>query len=145
MQPFTSERGSAFKEGSAQRNKQILVEQGTQRVFGLAKKYRAKVAWGTDILFSAERLNEQTKLLTKMTDWYTPFEVLKMATHDNAQLLMLSGERSPYKGKLGVIEQGALADVLIVDGNPLQDIFLLEETKNIQAIMKDGKLYKNTL
>lgn len=145
LQPFTSERGSAFKEGSAQRNKQILVEQGTQRVFGLAKKYHAKVAWGTDILFSAERLSEQTKLLTKMTDWYTPFEVLKMATHDNAQLLMLSGERSPYKGKLGVIEQGALADVLIIDGNPLQDIHLLEQTNNIQAIMKDGQLYKNTL
>jgi imidazolonepropionase-like amidohydrolase len=80
-----------------------------------------------------------------MVHWYTPAEVLKMATADNAQLLALSGERSPYAGKLGVVETGALADLLLVDGDPLENIKLLEDTKNLTVIMKDGKVYKNLL
>ncbi|XAG07738.1 amidohydrolase family protein [Vibrio metschnikovii] len=145
LQPFTSERKSSFAEGSPQRLKQKMVEQGTDRAYRLAKKHQVKVAWGTDILFSAEKLKGQTQLLSIMTSWYTPAEVLKMATYDNAQLLMLSGERAPYQGKLGVIEAGALADLLIVNGNPLQDLTILEATDNLQLIMKDGRIYKNTL
>lgn len=145
LQPFTSDRKSTFVDGSEQRNKQLRVEQGTQTAFKLAKKYQAKVAWGTDILFNAERLKGQTSQLTRLSEWYTPFEILKMATHDNAQLLRLSGERSPYKGKLGVVEEQALADLLLVDGNPLDNIKLLESTDNIKVIMKDGIVYKNTL
>jgi len=64
--------------------------------------------------------------------------------YNNAQLLALSGLRSPYAGKLGVVEEGALADLLLVDGNPLEDIKLIEDpAKNFLLIMKDGKLYKN--
>ena len=145
LQPFTPDRKSSFPDGSPQRLKQKMVEQGTDRAYRLAKKHQVKVAWGTDILFSTEKLKEQTQLLSIMTRWYTPFEVLKMATHDNGQLLMLSGERSPYQGKIGVIEPGALADLLIVNGNPLQDLTILEATDNLQLIMKDGRIYKNTL
>jgi imidazolonepropionase-like amidohydrolase len=58
----------------------------------------------------------------------------------------MSGKRNPYPGKLGVIEEGAFADVLLVDGNPLADLTLIAEpTKNFVLIMKDGKIYKNTL
>jgi imidazolonepropionase-like amidohydrolase len=81
-----------------------------------------------------------------MLRWYTPAEVLKMATGDNAQLLALSGKRSPYTGTLGVVEEGALADLLLVDGNPLDDLALLENPgKNFVVIMKDGKVYKNLI
>ena len=67
-----------------------------------------------------------------------------MATSSNAELLSLSGERSPYKGKLGVIEQGALADMLLVDGDPIADIQLIADpSKNLLVIMKDGLIYKN--
>jgi imidazolonepropionase-like amidohydrolase len=77
--------------------------------------------------------------------WLTPAEILKMVTHDNAQLLALSGPRNPYPGKLGVVETGALADLLLVNGNPLADIDLLgDPEKNFALIMKDGKLYKNS-
>jgi imidazolonepropionase-like amidohydrolase len=79
-----------------------------------------------------------------MVRWYTPAEVLKMATADNAELLALSGLRSPYAGKLGVIEEGALADLLLVSGDPLQDINLIADPANLVLIMKDGKIYKNT-
>jgi imidazolonepropionase-like amidohydrolase len=81
-----------------------------------------------------------------MTRWYTAAEVLKMATADNAQLLALSGLRNPYPGKLGVVEEGAFADLLLVDGNPLQNINLVADpAKNFLVIMKDGKVHKNLL
>jgi imidazolonepropionase-like amidohydrolase len=81
-----------------------------------------------------------------LTRWFTPYEALKMVTYDNAQLLKLSGPRDPYPGKLGVVEEGALADLLLVDGNPLEHIQLVANPdKNFAVIMKDGKICKNTL
>ena len=81
-----------------------------------------------------------------MMRWYTPAEVLKITTADNAELLALSGQRNPYAGKLGVVEQGALADLLLVDGDPIADINLIADpASNLVAIMKDGKVYKNSL
>jgi imidazolonepropionase-like amidohydrolase len=69
-----------------------------------------------------------------------------MATGTNAELLALSGKRSPYPGKLGVVEEGALADLLLVDGNPIANINLVADPdKNFVVIMKDGKIYKNIL
>ena len=57
-----------------------------------------------------------------------------MATGTNAELLALSGKRSPYPGKLGVVEQGALADLLLVDGNPLENINLIADpAKNFKG------------
>jgi len=85
-------------------------------------------------------------MLASLVRWYTPAEALVMATGTNAQLLAMSGKRSPYPGKLGVVEEGALADLLLVDGNPLADINLVADPgKNFVLIMKDGKIYKNTL
>ena len=84
--------------------------------------------------------------LAKMVRWYTPAEALKMATADNGELMALSGFINPYPGKLGVVEEGALADLLLVDGDPLEDIKLIEDPdKNFLVIMKDGTIYKNTL
>ena len=75
--------------------------------------------------------------------WYPPAEVLKMATADNAELLALSGPRNPYPGMLGVVQVGALADLLLVDGDPLQDLALLgDPEKNLLVVMKDGQMYK---
>ena len=68
--------------------------------------------------------------------------MLPLVAYDrcNAQLLALSGLRSPYAGKLGVVEEGALADLLLVDGNPLVNIKLIEDpAKNFLVIMKDGR------
>jgi imidazolonepropionase-like amidohydrolase len=73
------------------------------------------------VLFDAENLAAQNLQLIKMVKWYTPSEVLKMATEDNAELLALSGPRNPYPGKLGVVEEGALADLLLVEGDPESD------------------------
>jgi imidazolonepropionase-like amidohydrolase len=146
IQPFADDYPSAFAEGSPNRIKQLKMFNGTPTAYALAKKYKVKTAWGTDFLFNPKNLQQQTKQLTKMLQWYTPAETLKMVTHDNAQLLALSGARSPYPGKLGVVEEGALADLLLVNGDPLTDIKLLEDAdNNLLVIIKDGKLYKNAL
>jgi len=83
-------------------------------------------------------------MLSKMVRWYTPAETLRMATAGNAELLALSGPRSPYPGKLGVVAEGALADLLLVDGDPIANIALVEDpARNFLVIMKDGKIYKS--
>ena len=84
--------------------------------------------------------------MVNLERWYTPAEALVVATGTNAELLALSGKRNPYSGKLGVVEEGALADLLLVDGDPLKDIRLIADpAKNFVVIMKDGKVYKNLI
>ena len=144
MQPFTLEDNKfPTKE---QQEKHELVVNGTDKTYQLAKKYKVKLAWGTDLLFNPTNTKNQNQGIIKLQKWFTNFEILKMVTHDNAQLLSLSGMRNPYPGKLGVIEENALADIILVDGNPLEDITLLgNPEKYFVMIMKDGKIYRNIL
>ena len=144
-QAFPDEMADAFPPGSSERAKALEVFAGTDRTFALAKKYKIKTAFGTDILFSESLAQRQGELLAKWTRWYTAAETLVMATETNAELLALSGKRNPYPGKLGVVEEGALADLLLVDGDPITDIKLIEDPKHLLVIMKDGMIYKNAL
>ncbi len=147
-QPFLheGEEGGAAQLGPAEQAKMQQVLEGTDNVYRLAKKYHLKTAFGTDILFSAAAAEQQGNWLTRLTRWYTPAEALIMATSANAELLSLSGLRNPYPGKLGVVEEGALADLILVDGNPLEQLDLVGDPgKNFNLIMKDGKIYKNTV
>jgi len=145
-QPLPDELRTGFPEGSVQREKADEVWPGIAKTYALAKKYKIKTAWGTDVLFSRDLAQKQGAILASLVRWYTPAEALVMATSTNAELLALSGKRNPYRGKLGIVEVGALADLLLVDGNPLEDIKLVADpAKNFLIIMKDGKIYKNTL
>jgi imidazolonepropionase-like amidohydrolase len=145
-QAFPDELADAFPPGSQERAKAFTVFAGTDKTIELAKKYKLKTAWGTDILFSQRLAQRQGELLVKFTRWYTPAETLAMATATNAELLAMSGKRNPYPGKLGVVEQGALADLLLVDGDPIADIKLLADpARTLLVIMKDGRIFKNTL
>jgi imidazolonepropionase-like amidohydrolase len=146
LQPLPDELRTGFPEGSVQREKADEVFPGIAKTYVLAKKYKIKTAWGTDVLFSRALAQRQGAILASLVRWYTPAEALVMATSTNAELLALSGKRNPYRGKLGVVEVAALADLLLVDGDPLQDINLVADpAKNFLVIMKDGKIYKNTL
>jgi imidazolonepropionase-like amidohydrolase len=128
------------------RKKASVVFAGTDYAYKLAKKYKIKTAFGSDVLFDARIASRQGAILAKMVRWYTPAEALKMATADNGELMALSGFINPYPGKLGVVEEGALADLLLVDGNPLENVRLVEDPdKNFLVIMKDGTIYKNAL
>jgi len=147
MQPLLNDEDAIpFPPGSDNERKWIQVTDGTDKVVKLAKKYKVKTAFGTDVLFDPELDKKHGKLLTKLKRWYTPYETLKMATYDNAQLIKMCGPRDPYPGEIGVVKEGALADLILVDGNPLKDIDLVADPdKNFVVIMKDGKIYKNTL
>jgi imidazolonepropionase-like amidohydrolase len=145
-QPLPEELANAFPTGSEEWVKAHEVFAGTDTVYRLAKKYRLKTAFGTDIIFSHALAQRQGALLASLTRWYTPAEALVMATGTNAQLLTMSGKRNPYPGKVGVVEEGAFADLLLVDGDPIANISLIADPgKNFVLIMKDGKIYKNTL
>jgi imidazolonepropionase-like amidohydrolase len=145
-QPFLAEEATPHQPGSVQYLKKKQVVDGTEVIYGLVRKHRIRAAFGTDILFSESQARRQGALLVAMTRWFTPAEALRMATSTNGELLALSGLRSPYEGKLGVVEEGALADLLLVDGDPIANIRLIEDPeRNFRVIMKDGRIYKNML
>lgn len=128
------------------RIKKKSVIDGTSAAFAWSKKHKVKLAFGTDLMFDPKQMSKQNTDILKLKQWFTAAEALKLVTHDNAQLLALSGPRNAYPGKLGVIEKGALADVIVVDGNPLDNLDLIgDPDKNFKLVMKDGVVYKNTL
>jgi imidazolonepropionase-like amidohydrolase len=145
MQPLDSTTNA--NANAEMKQKKYSIATGTERIYSSVKKYGLKLAWGTDLLFNPAANAKQTATIPMMGKWFTPFEVLKMITSDNAELLALSGLRSPYReGKLGVLEEGAYADMILVDSNPLKNLDLMEDyERNFVLIMKDGIVYKNSL
>lgn len=128
------------------KEKRKPVLEGQDKVWPLAKKLGVKLAWGTDFLFEPELNEDQNKYILRLQKWFSNAEILKMITQDNGELLQLSGLRSPYPGKLGVVEEQAFADLLLVDGNPLKDLSLIANPeKNFLVIIKNGQIYKNTI
>jgi imidazolonepropionase-like amidohydrolase len=146
LQPFLDDEDASPLVNPVSQKKALQVFAGTESAYKLAKKYKIKTAFGTDALFDPRVASRQGAQLVKLLRWYTPAEALQMATARNGELLSLSGFINPYPGKLGVVEEGALADLLLVAGNPLEDIKLLETPdKNLLVIIKGGKMFKNLL
>jgi imidazolonepropionase-like amidohydrolase len=146
LQPFLDDEDAIPIPDPVRRPKQLQISNGTDTAYQLAKKYQIKLAWGTDTIFDPKLASRRGAQLAKMSRWFTPAEVLQMATSTNAELLAMSGQRNPYTGRLGVVEEGALADLLLVDGNPLQDLSLVATPDtSFSVIMKDGRIYKNGL
>lgn len=104
-----------------------------------------KIVFGADIVTNMgllERINEEFMLRSR---WFEPLEILRQATSRGGELVALSGPRNPY-GKLGVIEVGAVADILVVEGNPLVDISVMTQPHdNFKVILKGGRVHKNSL
>ena len=145
LQPFIDD-GTDSDPRPENRAKAAAVAEGTDRAYSLAKELGARVAWGTDLLFDPAAASTQGQMLTRMTRWFTPAQVLSMATLGNAELLAMSGPRNPYPGVLGVVEAGALADLILVRGNPLEDIDVIARAgAEMPVIVKDGAICKNTL
>jgi imidazolonepropionase-like amidohydrolase len=146
MQPMANDEDALKFENPISTAKYEACVSGLASAIEMTKKYKVKTAFGTDMLFDPTQAKKQGKYVAKLKQWYTPFEALKMATSDNAELVKLCGPRDPFPGDLGVVKEGALADLLLVDGNPLENIDLVADPdKNFVVIMKDGKIYKNTL
>ena len=141
--PPTEEAIKAF--GQASYLKWKSVNEGLKTSIKFAKKYKIKFAFGTDLW--GDELPRLTTEFTARKAYFSDAEILRQATSINGELLKLTGELNPYpEGPLGVIAEGAYADILLVEGNPLENIELLTDPeKNIRLIMKDGVIYKNTL
>lgn len=117
---------------------------GTDRAYELGIKHGVQIAWGTDTLYNPAAAGRQGVQLTKLTRWFTPAEILTMATSTNAALLAMSGPRNPYAAPLGVITTGGMADLILVEGNPLQNLDLIAAPQTaFTVIMKNGELIKN--
>ena len=144
-QPFLTTEDAALQTGPGLERIQRLFA-GTPKIYEFARKFGIKTAWGSDVLFSPEMTPRQNFMLTHISNWYSNAETLRAATSINAELLTLSNLRNPYPGKLGVIESGAFADLLVLNENPLDDIHVLERPEqNLAIVMKDGTIHKNTL
>ena len=130
-----------------QQKKFNLAKNGFMKMIELAKKHKLKIALGSDTFLSKEAYDLQALEWTARAKLFSSVEVMKQATGIGAELIELSGERNRYKeGPLGVVQEGAYADLIIVDGNPLEDVTILSDPDNsLKMIMKDGVIYKNTL
>jgi imidazolonepropionase-like amidohydrolase len=131
-----------------QRAKGKIVEEGMKKSIEYAKKYGLVTLFGTDLIGPREAYLEVfPQEWEYRSKYYTGFEVLQQATKNGGDAVLLSGPKNPYPdGPLGVIEEGAYADILLVDGNPLENILILQDyEENIDLIMKDGKVYKNEM
>ncbi|WP_431299394.1 amidohydrolase family protein [Tabrizicola sp. BL-A-41-H6] len=127
------------------KKKQMVID-GTDTAFTFARKHNVKLAYGSDYLFNPKQNLSQGADAVKLLQWFSPAETLQLLTARNADLLALCGPRNPYDGKLGVIEVGAFADVLLVDGDPAAQLDLIADpVANFKVIMKGGQIYKNSL
>ena len=127
-----------------QKEKGRQVNEGAARMFKWAIKHNLKIVLGGD-MFGPDVGRQADNLI-----WFNKIAndnmlTLKASTSTAGEVLVLSGGMNPYKdGPLGVIAEGAYADIILVDGNPLEDIKTVSR-KNVDFVMKDGVVYKNWL
>jgi imidazolonepropionase-like amidohydrolase len=146
LQPFLADEDSNPKSDPVAREYQEQIARGTVHAYEMSRKYGIRTGFGTDILFNPKGPATQGRQLAKLARWMDAADVLRMATGENGDLLALSGDRNPYRASVGAIERGALADILVVEGNPLEDISLIADPdRNMKLIMKDGRIFKNEL
>ncbi|GHG94815.1 metal-dependent hydrolase family protein [Pseudodonghicola xiamenensis] len=143
IQPFLADEDANKYDDPKAIAAQKEVAEGTMRAFEWADKHKVNWAFGTDILYSGGA--SQGRQLAKLARFMTPLEALHRATGAAGALLALSGARAPYDGRLGVIEAGACADLLVIDGDTETSLDWLKEENNLRLIMKGGQLFKNSL
>jgi imidazolonepropionase-like amidohydrolase len=138
--------GNPMFQDPIQQEKLQAVQEGAPQAMRWAKQYGVKILWGSDVFFGDDAFQNFRQEFAYRDDFFTPVEQMQQVTGVNGEILGLSGWKNPYPhGPLGVIKEGAYADLLLIDGDPTQDIRLLMASDNIDLIMKDGKIYKNEL
>jgi imidazolonepropionase-like amidohydrolase len=130
-----------------QKAKGKMVNSGAIQMLKWARKHELIMATGGDMFGPAYNGSQALNMTILTTLGFTPYEILKMGTSNAAEILTWSGGMNPYKyGTLGTIAVGGYADMILVEGNPLDDIKIIEDyANNFKVIMKDGVVWKNTL
>jgi imidazolonepropionase-like amidohydrolase len=130
-----------------QKAKGKQVNTGATQMLKWARKHELLMATGGDMFGPAYNGSQALNMTILTSIGFTPYEILKMGTSNAAEILTWSGGMNPYKyGTLGTVEEGGYADLILVEGDPLEDIKIIEDyANNFKVIMKDGKVWKNTL
>jgi imidazolonepropionase-like amidohydrolase len=117
--------------------KNDLVIDGALKSLEICKRHGIPVAYGTDLLGQLQVA--QSEEFTLRAQVLSPAEIIRSATTIGAQVVRM-------EGKLGCLKPGAFADLLVVDGNPLKDLKLLQgQGQHLSVIMKGGRFHKNRL
>jgi imidazolonepropionase-like amidohydrolase len=122
------------------RRKMRQVQAGQDNLMALIKKYELKTGFGTDLVFgSYVKVGEE---FTARARYFTPAEILRQATSESAEIIRLAGPLVRHE-KFGEIREGWLADLLLFEGDPFEDISILERPEeSLAVIVKAGKLVK---
>jgi imidazolonepropionase-like amidohydrolase len=146
IQPFLADEDANPSSDPRQEIKRMQVSDGTVRAFEMGMSEGVQMAFGTDILMNPGGTASQGRQLAKLTRFMAPLEVLRMATGAAGELLAMSGERSSYDGRLGIIAEGALADLLVVEGDPETGLEWLDRPEeSLALIMKGGDIVRDRL
>ena len=147
-------------ENSFEYARTMDMKEGAKDFVSVIKKVRPLIVFSSDIVSTNGVPARQQRDFEKFVfaDTFGNFEALVAMTSAGGEVAAMTGRSNPYPNKLGVIEKGAYADILLVDGNPLEDITVIggnpewftaeprgRGIPSIRLIMKDGKIYKNTL
>lgn len=131
------ERAAQFGMTEDMLDKNDIVIEGALRSLEICKAAGVKVGYGSDLL-GALQVDQSLEFIHR-AKVLKPIEIIRQATIVGAEILR-------QEGKLGIVEPGAYADLIVVDGNPLKKIELfLDQGAHLPAIMKAGKFHKNAL
>lgn len=120
-----------------------VVLKGQENLIGLIKKYDITTGFATDLI--AGMYPMLTREFTERAMYWTPAEVMAQATSESGKVIRMSGKRNRH-GNFGEIREGWVADLLLINGEPLEDISVLRDPENnLALIMKGGEIVKNQL
>jgi imidazolonepropionase-like amidohydrolase len=130
-------RAAEYGMNSDMLAKNDLVIEGALKSLEICKRHGIPLAYGTDLLGQLQVA--QSEEFSLRAQVLSPAEIIRSATTVGAQVVRM-------EGKLGCLKAGAFADILVVDGNPLKDLKVLQgQGQHLQAIMKGGRFHKNRL
>jgi imidazolonepropionase-like amidohydrolase len=120
-----------------------VVLEGQENLIRLIKKYDITTGFGTDFIMGG--YTQIAKEFTARAEYWSPAEVLRQATSESARVIRMVGKLNTH-GNFGEIREGWVADLLLINGEPLDDISILEDPdSSLALIMKAGEIVKNTL
>ena len=123
-----------------------MVNKGADAMFSWAAEHEVDMFAGSD-MFTFDAVPNATMNITQLERWFTPLQVLRASTSSAGKWLMKTGPKNPWKeAQLGTLVEGSYADVILVDGNPLESTeVLLDYENNIDLVMVDGVVYVDNL
>lgn len=128
--------------GPEQVTKGLLVNKGADQMFAWAAEHEVDMFAGSD-MFTYDAIPDATQNITQLERWFSPVQVLRASTSGAGKWLMKTGPKNPYKeAQLGTLAEGSYADVILVDGNPLEGTEVLVDYEDtVDYVMVDGKTY----